>query len=79
MSARQLVTLTATYGAGASVVAPVVAATLNVPCFDSKTPLAVADACNLPIETVEAWDERTPQVPSWLTSACTFFSGPDVS
>lgn len=60
-SARQpLVTISASYGAGGSVVAPEVARRLEVPFFDRAVPREVARRLAVPLEAALAHEDHAP-------------------
>jgi cytidylate kinase len=54
------VTISASYGAGGSIVAPAVAERLNLPFVDRAIPVAVAEKLAVPLEQALAHDERIP-------------------
>jgi cytidylate kinase len=70
-----LVALSASYGAGGSVVGPAVATRLDVPFVDRAIPLAVADRLEVPVDDATAHDERVKG--SWLERVLSGFLGGD--
>jgi cytidylate kinase len=59
----QVVTISATYGAGGAVVGPAVAERLGVPFVDRAIPVAVANDLGIPLDEALSRDE---QVKGWL-------------
>lgn len=55
-----VVTISASYGAGGSVVGPLVAERLGLPFLDRAIPVAAAKALDLPQDVAHALDERAP-------------------
>ncbi|MDQ1397927.1 MAG: hypothetical protein QOG64_3186, partial [Acidimicrobiaceae bacterium] len=53
-----VVTISAPYGAGGSIIGPAVAKRLGVPFIDRAIPASVAASLSVPLETVLAHDER---------------------
>lgn len=57
-----VVTISASYGAGGSVVAPAVAERLGVTFADRVIPVAVAEAMSVPVDDALARDEQSPSL-----------------
>src|SRR5438067_4676707 len=57
-----VVTISATYGSGGTVVGPAVAEQLDVPFLDRAIPAAVAHSLSVPLAQVLEHDERRPGV-----------------
>jgi hypothetical protein len=72
-----LVALSASYGAGGSVIGPAVAERLDVPFIDRAIPLAVADRLNVPYDDAAAHDEQVST--GWLQRVLSGFVGGDTS
>jgi Cytidylate kinase-like family len=70
-----LVALSASYGAGGSVVGPAVARRLDVPFVDRAIPLAVADRLRVPYDDAAAHDEHVSI--GWLQRVLSGFVGGD--
>jgi cytidylate kinase len=68
-----LVALSASYGAGGSVVGPALAERLGVPFVDRAIPLAVADRLQVSYEEAAAHDDRVSK--GWLERALSGFMG----
>jgi cytidylate kinase len=64
-----VVTISASYGAGGSVIGPLVAERLGLPFLDRAVPAAAARALDIPGEVAEALDERAPSVFERMASA----------
>jgi hypothetical protein len=58
----QVVTISASFGAGGSIVGPAVAERLGVPFLDRAIPLAVARLLAVPVEKALEQDERSPSI-----------------
>jgi cytidylate kinase len=58
----KVVTISASYGAGGSVIGPAVAERLGLPFIDRALPLAVSRRLDWPLETLLARDERPPSL-----------------
>jgi hypothetical protein len=59
-----LVALSASYGAGGSIIGPALAGRLDVPFVDRAIPLAVADRLEVPYDDAAAHDEQVST--GWL-------------
>jgi hypothetical protein len=70
-----LLALSASYGAGGSIVGPAVAERLGVPFVDRAIPLAVADRLRVPYDDAAAHDEQVNT--GWLERALSGFVGAD--
>ena len=70
-----LVALSASYGAGGSVVGPALAERLCVPFIDRAIPLAVADRLEVPYDDAAAHDEHVST--GWLERVLSGFVGGD--
>jgi hypothetical protein len=70
-----LVALSASYGAGGSVIGPAVAARLGVPFVDRAIPLAVADQLQVPFDDAVAHDDQVST--GWLERMLSGFVGSD--
>jgi cytidylate kinase len=70
-----LVALSASYGAGGSIVGPAVAERLDVPFIDRAIPLAVADRLRVPYDDAAAHDEQVST--GWLERVLSGFVGGD--
>ena len=70
-----LVAMSASYGAGSTVVAPALAERLGVPFVDRAIPLAVAEQLQVTPGEAEAHEESTN--PSWLERMLRGFIGSD--
>lgn len=70
-----LVALSASYGAGGSVIGPALAERLDVPFIDRAIPLAVADRLHVPYEDAAAHDEQVSA--GWLERVLSGFMGGD--
>jgi len=70
-----LVALSASYGAGGSVIGPALAERLGVPFVDRAIPLAVADRLDVPYDDAAAHDEHVST--SWLERLLRGFVGAD--
>lgn len=57
-----VVTISASYGAGGSVIAPAVAERLGLTFADRAIPVAVADAMSVPLRDALARDEQSPSI-----------------
>lgn len=64
-----VVTISASYGAGGSVVAPAVAERLGLMFADRAIPVAVADAMAVPLNDALARDEHSPSILQRILSA----------
>ncbi len=73
--AMTLVALSASYGAGGSIVGPALARRLNVPFIDRAIPLAVADRLQVPFDDAAAHDEQVST--GWLERVLSGFMGGD--
>jgi hypothetical protein len=71
-----LVALSASYGAGGSLVGRAVAERLGVPFLDRAIPMAVAERLDVPLDDAEAFDTRGGD--SWLDRLLRGFIGADV-
>lgn len=58
--AARVVTISATYGAGGSLIGPAVAERLQLPFLDRAIPAAVAETLDVPLAEVLAREERRP-------------------
>jgi hypothetical protein len=72
-----LVALSASYGAGGSVIGPALAERLDVPFIDRAIPLAVADRLHVPYDDAAAHDEQVST--GWLQRVLSGFVGADTS
>jgi cytidylate kinase len=72
-----VVALSASYGAGGSVVGPVLAETLGVPFIDRAIPLAVADRLQVSYEEAAAHDDQVNT--GWLERVLSGFVGADTA
>ena len=72
-----LVALSASYGAGGSLVGPAVAARLGVPFVDRVIPLGVADRLQVPFDDAVAHDDQVST--GWLERMLSGFVGSDTS
>jgi hypothetical protein len=70
-----LVALSASYGAGGSVIGPALAERLDVPFIDRAIPLAVADRLRVPYDDAAAHDEQVST--GWLQRVLSGFVGAD--
>lgn len=70
-----LVALSASYGAGGSVIGPALAERLGVPFLDRAIPLAVADRLQVPYDDAAAHDEHVST--GWLERVLRGFVGAD--
>jgi cytidylate kinase len=70
-----LVALSASYGAGGSVIGPAVAERLDVPFVDRAIPLAVADRLNVSYDEAAAHDDHVST--GWLERVLRGFMGAD--
>jgi cytidylate kinase len=70
-----LVALSASYGAGGSVIGPALAERLGVPFVDRAIPLAVADRLHVPYDDAAAHDEHVST--GWLERVLSGFAGGD--
>ena len=70
-----LVALSASYGAGSSVIGPALAERLGVPFVDRAIPLAVADCLDVPYDDAAAHDEHAST--GWLERVLSGFVGGD--
>jgi cytidylate kinase len=70
-----LVALSASYGAGGSVIGPALAERLGVPFVDRAIPLAVADRLQVPYDDAAAHDEHVST--GWLERVLRGFVGAD--
>jgi cytidylate kinase len=70
-----LVALSASYGAGGSVLGPALARRLDVPFVDRAIPLAVADRLRVPYDEAAAHDQRAST--GWLERLLSGFAGTD--
>jgi len=70
-----LVALSASYGAGGSVIGPALAERLDVPFIDRAIPLAVADRLDVPYDDAAAHDEQVST--GWLQRVLSGFVGAD--
>jgi cytidylate kinase len=64
-----VVTISASYGAGGSVIGPLVAERLGLPFLDRAVPAAAARELDIPEAVAEALDERAPSVFERMASA----------
>jgi len=75
-----VVTLSASFGAGGSIVGPRVAEQLELPFLDRAIPVAVADALAVPMTDVMAYDERrTPGLGRLLANLARAAAAPDTA
>jgi hypothetical protein len=75
-----VVTLSASFGAGGSIIGPSVAEQLGVPFLDRAIPVAVAEALAVPMAEVVAHDERrTPGLGRLLASLARAAAAPDTA
>src|ERR1700736_1795029 len=75
-----VVTLSASFGAGGSIIGPRVAEHLGVPFLDRAIPVAVAEALAVPMADVVAHDERrTPGTGRLLASLARAAAAPDTA
>ena len=75
-----VVTLSASFGAGGSVIGPLVAERLGLPFLDRAIPVAVAEALAVPMSDVTAHDERrTPGFGRLLASLARAAAAPDTA
>jgi cytidylate kinase len=75
-----VVTLSASFGAGGSIIGPNVAEQLGVPFLDRAIPVAVAEALAVPMAEVVAHDERrTPGLGRLLASLARAAAAPDTA
>ena len=72
-----LVALSASYGAGGSVIGSALAEPLGVPFIDRAIPLAVADHLHVPYDDAAAHDEQVST--GWLGRLLSGFVGGDVA
>jgi hypothetical protein len=72
-----LVALSASYGAGGSVIGPRLAERLDVPFIDRAIPLAVADRLHVPYDDAAAHDDQVST--GWLPRVLSGFLGADDS
>jgi cytidylate kinase len=70
-----LIALSASYGAGGSVIGPALAERLEVPFIDRAIPLAVADRLDVPYDDAAAHDEQVST--GWLQRVLSGFVGTD--
>lgn len=70
-----IIALSASYGAGGSVIGPALAARLDVPFLDRAIPLAVADRLEVPYDDAVAHDEQVST--GWLERVLNAFVGSD--
>jgi cytidylate kinase len=73
-----LVAISASYGAGGTVVGPELARRLGVDFLDRVIPLAVAQELDVPLDDAQAHDEA-PASPSWLDRLLRGFTSTDGS
>ncbi len=73
-----VVAISASYGAGGSVIGPAVAERLGVEFVDRLIPLAVAQRLDVPVDDVEAHHERAPAA-NWLERLLRGFTNTDGS
>jgi cytidylate kinase len=71
-----LVALSASYGAGGSLIGPAVAERLGVPFVDRAIPVAVAQRLEVPVDDAQAFDERGGD--GWFDRLLRGFIGADV-
>ncbi len=69
MSPATVVTISASYGAGGSVVGPAVAERLGVPFADRAIPAAVAEAMLVPLKEAMSRDEQPPTMMQRILAA----------
>ena len=75
-----VVTLSASFGAGGSIVGPLVAEHLGLPFLDRAIPVAVAEALAVPMADAVAHDERrTPSLGRVLASLARAAAAPDTA
>ena len=67
-----MIALSASYGAGGSVIGPALAARLEVPFLDRAIPLAVANRLHVPYDDAVAHDEQVST--GWLERVVTTWS-----
>jgi hypothetical protein len=73
-----LVALSASYGAGGSVIGPLLAERLDVPFVDRAIPLAVADRLQVPYDDAAAHDQQLT-TGGWLERVLSGFMGGDAA
>lgn len=73
-----LVAISASYGAGGTMIGPELARRLGVEFLDRAIPLAVAQRLDVPLDDAEAHDEA-PASPSWLDRLLRGFTNTDAS
>lgn len=73
-----VVAISASYGAGGSVIGPAVAQRLGVEFVDRLIPVAVAQRLDVPLDDAQAHDERAPS-PNWLERLLRGFTNTDAS
>lgn len=73
-----LVAISASYGAGGTVIGPELALRLGVEFLDRAIPLAVAERLDVPLDDAEAHDEA-PASPGWLDRLLRGFTNTDAS
>jgi cytidylate kinase len=73
----RLVALSASYGAGGSIIGPALADRLGVPFLDRAIPLAVADRLQVPYDDVAAHDQQASA--GWLERLLSGFVGVDAA
>lgn len=72
----QVVTISAAYGAGGSLIGPGVAQRLAVPFLDRAIPAAVARTLDVPLDEVLSRDERRPSMLERIMSGLAASGGP---
>jgi cytidylate kinase len=73
-----LVAISASYGAGGTVIGPELARQLGVEFLDRAIPLAVAEQLDVPLDDARAHDEA-PSSPGWLDRLLRGFTNTDAS
>lgn len=73
-----VVAISASYGAGGSVIGPALAQRLGVEFVDRLIPVAVAQRLDVPLDDAEAHDDQAP-APNWLERLLQGFTNTDAS
>jgi hypothetical protein len=74
-----VVAISASYGAGGSVIGPALAQRLAVEFVDRLIPVAVAQRLDVPVDDAEAHDEEVASAPNWLERLLRGFTNTDAS